>query len=98
MTETKLENNRIVDLMENISELKCELNTINDQLKKEREKVAELQEYNNKLFMKVTHKVDENPKEDDFKDKAQKHLGIELNDRELERFREIQEVYGIHFK
>lgn len=98
MTETKLENNRIVDLMENISELKCELNTINDQLKKEREKVAELQEYNNKLFMKVTHKVDEKSKEDDFKDKAQKYLGIELNDRELERFREIQEDYGIHFK
>lgn len=98
MTETKLENNRILDLMENISELKCELNTINDQLKKEREKVAELQEYNNKLFMKVTHKVDEKSKEDDFKDKAQKYLGIELNDRELERFREIQEDYGIHFK
>lgn len=98
MTETKLENNRILDLMENISELKCELNTINDQLKKEREKVAELQEYNNKLFMKVTHKVDEKSKEDDFKDKAQKYLGIELNDRELELFREIQEDYGIHFK
>lgn len=91
MSEAKLDNNRIIDLMETISELKGELNVVNDQLKKEKEKVSELQEYNNKLFLKITNKVEEKTDEIPVSNLVDEELWNLLDDKQKQFLHEVGE-------
>ena len=53
------ENNRIIELMERKQELEAMLNGTKKQLEEKERQVRELQEHNQKLFLKVTSKAEE---------------------------------------
>lgn len=63
------ENNKIIELMERKQELEAMLNGTKKQLEEKERQVRELQEHNQKLFLKVTSKAEEVRRRDDRKSK-----------------------------
>ena len=63
------ENNKIIELMERKQELEAMLNGTKKQLEEKERQVRELQEHNQKLFLKVTSKVEEVRRRDNRKSK-----------------------------
>ena len=83
-------NNTLKNELENQKKLledkESELNSFKDESNK---RIMELQEHNQKLFLKVTHAKEEKPKE--FKSKLLGDLSIDLSESDLEFLKELEE-------
>lgn len=83
----------ILDLQENQKTITTENETLKKQLEEKQKREKELEEHNQKLFLKITNKVDttEEKKEDD--ELIKEHLGEKvynsLSNKDLERITEI---------
>lgn len=84
-------NNTLKNELENQKKLledkETELNTFKEE---SNSRIMELQEHNQKLFLKVTHAKEEKPKEE-FKSKLLGDLALDLSDSELEFLKNLEE-------
>lgn len=84
-------NNTLKNDLENQKKLledkETELNSFKEESNK---RIMELQEHNQKLFLKVTHTKEE-PKKEEFKSKLLGDLAIDLSESDLEFLKQLEE-------
>ena len=85
-------NNTLKNEVENqkklLTDKEQELNTVKEESNK---RILELQEHNQKLFLKVTQPKEEPKENEEFKSKLLGDLAIELSDEQKEFLKELEE-------
>lgn len=79
--------NEVENLQKLLEDKESELNSFKDESNK---RIMELQEHNQKLFLKVTHTKEE-PKKEEFKSKLLGDLAIDLSESDLEFLKQLEE-------
>lgn len=88
------ENNRIIELMERKQELEAMLNGTKKQLEEKERQVRELQEHNQKLFLKITSKPEEVRRRDNRKSKIlDEKIWNSMGDDEKEHWLELEDMF-----
>ena len=80
--------NEIENLKANYEDKEKEYNTFKDESQK---RILELQEHNQKLFLKVTHKVDDKQEVKKFKSKLLGDYADSLSEEQLEQLKKLEE-------
>ena len=80
--------NEIENLKANYEEKGKEYNTFKEDSQK---RILELQEHNQKLFLKVTHKVDDKQEVKKFKSKLLGDYADSLSEEQLEQLKKLEE-------
>ena len=80
--------NEIENLKANYADKEKEYNTFKEDSEK---RIIELQEHNQKLFLKVTHKVDDKQEVKKFKSKLLGDYADSLSEEQLEQLKKLEE-------